>query len=158
MNWISESVWLAVGGLSLVWSEDALTRLARPTVWVPLRKLLQQPGRWPAPLPSRAGTSLVVMGLQDGLDARPSGVAKAWMRDEVGPVIRAFRQRGASGAALVFWHPDGDRRVELNRLGAGGAEWRCEGDHRPRLPLSALLTSGAAARTSRIVAFRGGGA
>lgn len=138
-------------GSTLLWSPDALARFAHPQDAVSVRQLFQFAGSWPMELPSSEGRVLVVAGLDGCLDCLTPEDGAAWMEDDLRRRLLSFQDEYGGEAGIVFWLPDGRRRVRQNPA-TGEYLWRCAPPHgQSELPLGRLLWGGAQGDARRIV-------
>lgn len=131
-------------GSSLLWEPRALSALGvRPNDIRPLRALFALAADWPEELPSCDGHVLVVSGLDGCLDALSPEDAERWLEEDVRDVLISFQDAYGGGAGLVFWLPNGGRRVRPQPA-ADAWDWRCGGAASGRvLPLGRALWGGA---------------
>lgn len=118
-------------GVSWVWDEEARNTVClAPEVWS-LRQLLLTTGHWPDDLPSNGNNTLVVAGLEGGLDLLKPDDAEAWLGDAIKDAILSFQAYYEGEAALIFWLPSGQGRIKV--LPATDAvAWRCAAPHGER--------------------------
>ena len=100
-------------------------------VWS-LRQLLQAAGHWSDDLPSNGNNTLVVAGLEGGLDLLTPEDAETWLGDAVKDAILSFQSYFEGEAALIFWLPSGQGRVKFHPA-TDSVEWRCAAPHGDRL-------------------------
>ena len=114
-------------GTSWLWDEDARNMVcAAPEVWS-LRQFLQAERQWPDDLPSNDGNSLVVAGLDGGLDLLAPNDAEGWLGDSIKNAILSFQDAFDTGS-LIFWLPAGQGRLKAN-IATDSVEWRCAAPH-----------------------------
>lgn len=131
MKQLLDSVWQR-RGTSWIWDEEARNLVcAAGEVWS-LRQFLRAVGQWPDDLPSNGGNTLVVAGLEGGLDLLTPEDAEAWLGDAVKKAILSFQDAYDGQAALVFWLPTGQGRIKL-RPATDSVEWQCAAPHGDKL-------------------------
>lgn len=138
-------------GLSLVWNAEELGSVAgAETAWS-MRQLLMYSRAWPSELPSSNGKAVVVAGLDSCLDAFGPDAAEEWIRREVVPMMLSFQEEYHGEAALVFWLPDGLKRLtHPSSEDRYGWRWVAHPEVEP-LALGRSLWAGAEADSRRIV-------
>ncbi|MGE0055690.1 MAG: hypothetical protein AB7S74_15935 [Hyphomicrobium sp.] len=109
-------------GITWLWDAAALSAVAKPSEVVSLRQWLRMRGSWPQELPSRDGNALVVAGLDGSLDLLSPTDGESWLGGAIKETILAF-QDGNDSAALIFWLPDGRRRIKTSAT--DGVTWQC---------------------------------
>lgn len=115
-------------GTSWLWDEEARNLVCTaPEVWS-LRQFMQSVGQWPEDLPSNGGNTLVVAGLDGGLDLLAPDDAEAWLGDAVKDAILSFQGFYEGQASLIFWLPAGQSRLKTN-IATDSVEWRCAAPH-----------------------------
>ncbi len=123
MKQMRDTVWQR-RGISWIWSGDALAVVSKPSEVVSLRQWLRMPGKWEEELPSCNGSTVVVAGLDGGLDLLAPEDADSWLGNEVKETILSFQDFYDSDAALIFWLPEGKRRIHLHTA-SDVVTWRC---------------------------------
>lgn len=119
-------------GTSWIWDEEARNLVCHaPEVWS-LRQFLQAAGQWPDDLPSNGGNTLVVAGLDGGLDLLAPDDADTWLGDAIKDAILSFQAHFEGEASLIFWLPAGNTRLTSN-LATDSVEWRCAAPHGDKL-------------------------
>ena len=119
-------------GTSWIWDEEARNQVcAASEVWS-LRQFLQAAGHWPDDLPSNGNSTLVVAGLEGGLDLLTPEDAETWLGDGVKDAILSFQSYYEGEAALIFWLPSGHGRIKFHPA-TDAVEWRCAAPHSDRL-------------------------
>jgi hypothetical protein len=119
-------------GTSWIWDEEARNQVcAASEVWS-MRQFLRASGRWPDDLPSNGNNTLVVAGLEGGLDLLTPEDAETWLGDEVKGAILSFQSFYNSETSLVFWLPSGLGRIKFHPA-SDSVEWRCAAPHSDRL-------------------------
>jgi hypothetical protein len=111
-------------GTSWVWDEEARNQLCSASEVWSLRQFLQASGKWPEDLPSNGSKTLVVAGLEGGLDLLTPDDAEIWLGDAVKGAILSFQTYYEAGASLVFWLPSGQGRIKRHAAN-DSIEWRC---------------------------------
>jgi hypothetical protein len=119
-------------GTSWLWDEEARNLVCTAGEVRSLRQFLRAVGRWPEDLPSNGGNTLVVAGLEGGLDLLTPEDAEAWLGDAVKKAILSFQDAYDGQAALVFWLPTGQGRIKL-RPARDSVEWQCWSPHGDKL-------------------------
>jgi hypothetical protein len=115
MGQVEDEVWTR-RGFTLLWSATALGAFCSDTSEIiSLRALFQIKQRWPESLPSSSGGALVVTGLEGCMDRISPEDAATWLEEKLRPVMLGF-QREYEDAALIFWFPTGERRVDQKTL------------------------------------------
>lgn len=128
MRQVLDTVWQRCG-TSWVWDEEARNQVCEAgEVWS-LRQLLQAVGNWPEDLPSNGSRTVVVAGLEGGLDLLAPDDAEAWLGNSIKPAIQSFQDVYGFEAALVFWLPLGHSRFKVHAA-SDAVTWVCEAPHR----------------------------
>ena len=127
MKQLLDSVWQR-RGVSWIWENDAFSSVAKASEVLSLRELMRLFGKWPEELPSNRGDTLVVAGLDACLDLLSPSNADEWLGSELKSVVLAFQDAYSGGAALVFWMPNGQRRLHVD-LATDAVRWRCAPPH-----------------------------
>ena len=131
MKQLLDTVWQR-RGTSWIWDEEARKQVcAASEVWS-LRQFLQAAGHWPDDLPSNGNNTLVVAGLEGGLDLLTPDDAEIWLGDAIKDAILSFQNHYESEAALIFWLPAGQGRIKLNPA-TDSIEWRCSAPYNESL-------------------------
>jgi hypothetical protein len=130
MKQLLDTVWQR-RGVSWIWDDEALNKVARPGEVLSLRQLIRLEGRWPDDLPSNNGSSMVVAGLDACLDLMSPDDAEAWLGNELKHTILSFQDSYQGDASLVFWLPAGQRRVYV-QTASDAVVWRCGAPHGDR--------------------------
>lgn len=113
MREIEDEVWRR-RGFAVLWNPAALGVLCRSTQEViSVRELLALKDRWPDLLPTGGGTALVVTGLEGCLDRIEPSDAGSWLEDVIHPTMLSFQRHNHDEAALVFWMPTAEKRVDV---------------------------------------------
>lgn len=128
MRQVLDTVWQR-RGTSWVWDEEARNQVCSAAEVWSLRQLLQAVGSWPDDLPSNGGRTLVVAGLEGGLDLLAPDDAEAWLGDAIKAAILAFQDEYGGDAALIFWLPLGQSRLKV-QMASDAVAWVCEAPHR----------------------------
>ena len=127
MKQLLDTVWQR-RGTSWLWDEEARNQVcAASEVWS-LRQLLQSVGKWTDDLPSNGSKTLVVAGLEGGLDLLSPVDAEVWLGDSVKDAILSFQTHFDGDAALVFWLPSGQGRIKVHSA-TDAVSWRCAAPH-----------------------------
>lgn len=131
MKQLLDTVWQR-HGTSWIWDEEARNQVcAAREVWS-LRQFLRAAGRWPDDLPSNGNCTLVVAGLEGGLDVLTPDDAETWLGDGVKDAILSFQSYFEGEASLIFWLPSGFGRIKFLPA-TDSVEWRCAAPHGDRL-------------------------
>jgi len=124
-------------GITWLWDPAALSAVAKTTEVVSLRQWLRMKDNWPQDLPSGNGKVLVVAGLDGSLDLLAPTDAEAWLAGPIKETVLSF-QDGNDSAALMFWLPDGRRRIKTSATDE--VSWQCAAPHsNDRLDFGRLL-------------------
>jgi hypothetical protein len=122
-----DTVWQRKG-TSWLWDEEARNLVCNAgEVWS-LRQLLLAAGKWPEDLPSNGNNTLVVAGLEGGLDLLNPADAESWLGDAVKDAILSFQNYFQGDAALIFWLPSGQGRIKVHTA-TDAVSWRCAAPH-----------------------------
>jgi hypothetical protein len=127
MKRLIDSVWQR-RGVSWIWNDDALASVAKPSEVFSLRNLIRASRDWPDDLPSNGGDTLVVAGLDACLDLLAPEDADHWLGNELKSTILSFQDAYSGEAALIFWLPKGERRIQTD-LATDAVRWRCAAPH-----------------------------
>ena len=131
MRQLLDTVWQR-RGTSWIWDEHARNQVcAASEIWS-LRQFLRSVGDWPGDLPSNGNNTLVVAGLEGGLDLLTPDDAETWLGDAVKDAILSFQSYYQGEASLIFWLPSGLARFKFH-LATNSVEWRCAAPHSGRL-------------------------
>ena len=131
MKQIIDTVWQR-RGTSWVWDEKARNQVCTASEVWSLRQFLQAAGRWPDDLPSNGNSTLVVAGLEGGLDLLTPEDAESWLDEAIKDAILSFQSHYESEAALIFWLPSGHGRIKFHPA-TDSVEWRCAAPHSDKL-------------------------
>ena len=123
MKMTLDTVWQR-RGTSWIWDEEARNQVCEAAQVWSLRQFLRSVGKWPDDLPSNGANTMVVAGLEAGLDLLTPDDAEAWLGDTVKAAIFSFQDYYEGDAALIFWLPAGQSRIKLNSA-TDSIEWRC---------------------------------
>ena len=127
MDQMRDNVWQR-RGVSWIWDEEALAVVAKAPEVSSIRELVRTSTAWPENLPSNDGYTLVVAGLDACLDLLSPSEAETWLERHLKPVILAFQDEYSSDGALIFWLPQGDRRLRTE-VATDAVYWQCEAPH-----------------------------
>jgi hypothetical protein len=127
MKQLLDTVWQR-RGISWLWDDEALSKIAAPGEVLSLRQLLRSDGHWPDDPPSNNGRSVVVAGLDAYLDLVSPNEADAWLSGELKHVILSFQDGYQGDVALIFWLPGGQRRIRIETA-SDAVTWRCGAPH-----------------------------
>jgi hypothetical protein len=119
-------------GTSWIWDEEARNQVCVANEVWSLRQFLKAAGHWPDDLPSNGNNTLVVAGLEGGLDLLTPEDAETLLSDGVKDAILSFQSYFEGEAALIFWLPSGQGRIKLHPA-TDSVEWRCAAPHSDRL-------------------------
>ncbi|NCC23129.1 MAG: hypothetical protein EOM26_11830 [Alphaproteobacteria bacterium] len=128
MRQLHDTVWRR-RGTSWIWDEEARNQACETAEVWSLRQFLMAWGNWPDDLPSNDGQTLVVAGLEGGLDLLAPDDAEVWLSDAIKAAILSFQDEYAGEAALVFWLPLGHSRLKIHAA-TDAVTWLCEVPHR----------------------------
>ncbi len=127
MRQTADTVWQR-RGTSWIWDEEARNQVcAANEVWS-LRQFLRAVGQWPDDLPSNDNNTLVVAGLEGCLDLLTPMGAETWLGDAIKDAILSFQAHYQGEAALIFWLPGGQGRVQVHSA-TDAVTWRCAAPH-----------------------------
>lgn len=127
MKQLRDTVWQR-RGISWIWDAEALSTVAKPPEIYSLRQFIRAAGHWPEELPANNGNAMVVAGLDGCLDLLSPADADTWLGAEIKDAILSFQEAYDSNAALIFWLPEGDRRIHVNAA-TDAVIWRCSAPH-----------------------------
>jgi len=136
-------------GTSLLWDAAELAAIAKPNEVRSLREFAAMRGHWPEVLPSYNGEALAIAGVDGVLDALDSEDAEAWLEQDLKSLIVDFQEAYEMQAGLLFWMPDGARRIKMPSSGQTYM-WRGTGGA-AGLPLSRCIFGGAESDIGRII-------
>lgn len=154
MRQLLDTVWQR-HGTSWIWDVEARNQVcAANEVWS-MRQLLRAVGSWPNDLPSNDQT-LVVAGLEGGLDLLNPLDAETWMGNAVKDAILSFQAYFEGEAALIFWLPSGKGRIKLNPA-TDSISWRCAVPHGESLLAFGRIMWGEANEYPQEIVLRRGG-
>lgn len=129
-------------GMTILWDGESLGNLVQPKDVVSLRQMVQLSRSWPEELPANNGNTLVVAGLDACLDLLSPGDAEEWLTRPFRQWILSFQEHYQLQAGLVFYVPDGGKRIRQETT--GGFTWRCGAPHTSsELDFGRALWSGA---------------
>ncbi len=123
MKQLLDTVWQR-RGVSWIWDDEALNKVAKASEVLSLRQLLRFEGQWPEDVPSNNGSTMVVAGLDACLDLMSPEEADSWLGNELKHTILSFQDFYEGDAALVFWLPAGQRRIYV-QTASDAVVWRC---------------------------------
>jgi hypothetical protein len=116
-----------------------------------MREFFAMSESWPEELPSFAGDTVVVAGLEGCLDTLSGPDAQTWLTGDIREAILSFQDYYQGDAGLVFWLPSGRGRISMK----GATEeyfWHHRESGPEGLPLGRLLFSGAESEVERLMA------
>ena len=122
-----DTVWQRQG-ISWLWSAEALASVANAAEVWSLRQFFRAGRSWPDELPSNGGNTLVVAGLDGCLDLLRPEDAEVWLGGEIKEAILSFQEAFSGELALIFWLPEGKRRIHINSA-TDAVTWRCAAPH-----------------------------
>ena len=123
MKQLHDTVWQR-RGVSWIWENDAFSEVTKAGEVFSLREMIRASKNWPDDLPSNAGNTLVVAGLDACLDLLSPADAEEWLADTLKHVILSFQDAYEGDAALVFWLPGGQRRLQV-QTASDAVTWKC---------------------------------
>lgn len=155
MRQLLDTVWRR-HGTSWIWDEEARNQVcAANEVWS-MRQLLRAVGSWPNDLPSNDNQTLVVAGLEGGLDLLNPLDSETWLGNAVKDAILSFQAYFEGEAALIFWLPSGKGRIKLNPA-TDSISWRCAVPHGESLLAFGRIMWGEANEYPQEIVLRRGG-
>lgn len=150
MRTIKDDSWTR-RGINFLWDEAAFYRLAPPAQVLSFRAAWQLSRRWPETLPANNGKALVVAGLDVCLDLMTPPDAQTWIASTLKPFMLDFQAEYDGEGSLVFWIPEGGRRIGMNPA-SEHYHWRCVPPFKDQnLEIGRLILGGAEADVSRIM-------
>ena len=123
MKQLHDTVWQR-RGVSWIWENDAFSEVTKAAEVLSLREMIRASKSWPDELPSNSGNTLVVAGLDACLDLLSPEDAEAWLADTLKHIILSFQDAYEGEAALVFWLPGGQRRLQI-QTASDAVSWKC---------------------------------
>ena len=127
MKQLLDTVWQR-RGTSWIWDEEAVAKVCVASEVWSLRQLFRTVGHWPMDLPSNRNDTLVVAGLEGGLDLLAPRDAEAWLGAAIKDAILSFQSNYEGEAALMFWMPSGHGRIRVQPA-TDSVSWRCAAPH-----------------------------
>lgn len=124
MRQVLDTVWQR-RGTSWVWDEEARNQVCSASEVWSLRQFLRASANWPDDLPSNENRTLVVAGLEGGLDLLTPRDAETWLGDAVKAAVLSFQDAYSGEAALIFWLPSGQSRLRI-QAASDAVSWLCE--------------------------------
>lgn len=124
MRQLLDTVWQR-RGTSWVWDEEARNLVCSASEVWNLRQFMMAAAKWPDDLPSNNSRTLVVAGLEGGIDLLTPSDAEAWLEDTVKAAILSFQDAYSGEAALIFWLPSGHSRLKV-QAASDAVKWLCE--------------------------------
>lgn len=116
MRQIEDEVWRR-RGFTVLWNPAALGLLCGSTSEIiSIREFFSISNDWPELLPTSNGNALVVTGLEGCLDRISPPDAEGWLDEILQPAMLRFQKQYSDDAALIFWMPTGDKRVDVVTL------------------------------------------
>ena len=138
MKQLHDTVWQR-RGVSWIWENDAFSEVTKAREVFSLRKMIRASKNWPEDLPSNDGKTLVVAGLDACLDLLSPENAEDWLADTLKHAILSFQDAYEGDAALLFWLPSGQRRLQV-QTASDAVTWKCSAPFRGKtLDLGRLL-------------------
>lgn len=141
---ISGSTWTRKG-ISLLWASEELSDICEVHQVQSIRQFLDcfQTG-WPDELLSADGYAMVVAGLDTILDLMDPENLNEWLEKVFYQALLSFQQMYEGQCGLIFWLPDGQKRIVQN-MTDDLFYWKLSGEyHGQSIPLSRCLWNGAA--------------
>jgi len=130
-------------GTALLWNADQLATIAASEEVFSLRQFLHLQGKWPEDLPSSDGNTLVVAGLDGALDSLSPDDGQRFLEDTIQPVILDFQGEYEGQAGLLFWLPQGQKRIK-HQPATNSYTWACGGKYNAQtLSIGRALWAGA---------------
>ena len=155
MKQVHDSVWQR-RGVSWIWDDDPFAMVARASEVYSMRQLLLATRSWPDDLPSNRGDTLVVAGLDACLDLLSPTDADTWLGGDLKSAILSFQDCYEGQASLVFWLPNGQRRIRID-LATDSVRWRCSGPFiNETIDFGRVLWGEAREYPQKIILARGG--
>lgn len=131
-------------GISLLWDPTVIGNVANLEDILSFRQYmnLYKLG-WPEELPSINGDAMIVAGLDAIMDLLVPDEIIQWFEKNLYPSLLSFQNMYEGQCALIFWLPDGKKRLEYKTDGI--YYWNCAGQYQgAQIPLSSCLWNGAA--------------
>lgn len=142
MRPMNDSAWRR-NGITLLWNEQELAQVGSVSEAKSLHAFMAMRRDWPDDLPSQAGRALVVAGLDMFLDLMNPDDAMHWLENDFREVLVDFQGWSDGHRALIFWLPQGLRRIRLQHS-VDHFAWVCQGRWAGQtLDLGRVLWSGA---------------
>ncbi len=154
MRQLRDTVWQR-RGTSWLWDEEARNQICVASEVWSLRQFLQAVGHWPDDLLSNDNQTLVVAGLDAGLDLLIPNDAEAWLGDAVKKAILSFQDAYDGQAALVFWLPTGHNRIRV-QTSTDAVGWLCYTPHGHQIDFGRILWGEANEYPQEILLRNGG--
>ncbi|MDA2196944.1 hypothetical protein ACS2G7_27330 [Bacillus cereus group sp. BceL221] len=138
-------------GISLLWDSNSLSLITEIKDVLSVREFLRYyQTEWPNELHSANGYGMVVSGLETILDYTESQSLIDWMEKDFYPALLSFQSMYEGQCSLIFWLPDGQKRLEQKTDGL--IYWNCTGAYYgEQIPLSQCLWNGAARDAKLII-------
>lgn len=130
MKQLLDTVWQR-RGISWIWDDAAFNRVGKTGEVLSLRQFFRSERHWPDDPPSNNGRTMLVAGLDAYLDLLSPDEADTWLADEFKHAILAFQDHYQGDVALVFWLPNGDRRIRVG-TSSDAVVWQCGAPHGDR--------------------------
>ena len=139
-------------GINFLWDDEAFAKLRNKpnTTILSFRASWQLSQAWPEELPANDGRTLIVAGLDGCLDLMSPSDAASWITSTVRPYIQHFQTEYDGDGSLVFWIPNGGKRIIMNRA-SEQYHWHCAVPNGETLEFGRLLWSGAESDVARII-------
>jgi hypothetical protein len=155
MKQLRDTVWQR-RGTSWLWDEEARNQICKPDeVWSLRQFLRAAAGQWPEDLPSNDNQTLVVAGLDAGLDLLTPNDAEVWLDEAVKAAILSFQDAYSGEAALVFWLPSGHNRTKV-QASTDAVGWLCHAPHGHQIDFGRILWGEANEYPQEILLREGG--
>lgn len=151
MKTMTDDTWTR-RGINFLWDDETFAKLrSKPnTSILSIRAGWQLSNSWPDELPANDGRTLIVAGLDGCLDLLNPEDAANWITGSLRPFIQDFQSEYDGEGSLVFWLPNGGKRIIMNRASEQYL-WHCAVPKGDTLELGRLLWSGAESDVSRII-------
>jgi len=122
MEILRDTIWHRTG-MTILWDAESLGNITNPSDVVSVRQMVQLSKSWPEDLPANNGNTLFVAGLDACLDLMAPAAAEGWLTRPLREWILSFQEHYQSQAGIVFYIPDGDKRIRQESTGT--FVWRC---------------------------------
>lgn len=123
MTKLYDSVWQR-RGVSWIWDNEVLSRIAITSEIVSIRQFLRFSAKKSFKLPSNSGNTLVVDGLEFCLSSMNPCHSEVWLYEDLKGAILSFQDEFSGDAALIFRIPCGENLLERD-ITTGCIFWNC---------------------------------